>query len=78
MAKGESIDLHGINREIQSVQKRLKDAATAADAAEKKRISGLVSKLEKIRVSTSKLCPKAWGVFPATSSAKKGPAKPKG
>ena len=78
MAKGESIDLHGINREIQSVQQRLKAAAAGADAAEKKRISGLVTKLEKIRVSTSKLCPKAWGVYPPPSSAKKGPAKPRG
>jgi hypothetical protein len=78
MAKGQGIDLHGINREIQSVQKQLKAAAAEADAAEKRRLSGLVRKLESLRLSTSKLCPKAWGVYPATSSSKKGPAKPKG
>lgn len=76
MAKGQAIDLHGVNREIQSVQQRLQVAATGASATEQRRIAGIIRKLESIRARTAKMCPKAWGVFPAGVSTGKAPAKP--
>jgi hypothetical protein len=78
MPKAGKIDLHGIDREVRAVQSALKAAAQDETAAEKRRIAGIVKKLESIRLNTSKLCPKGWGVYPPTSAAKKGPAKPKG
>lgn len=78
MPKAGKIDLHGIDREVRAVQTALKAAAQGETASEKRRISGIVKKLESIRLSTSKLCPKGWGVYPATTAARKGPAKPKG
>lgn len=76
MPKAGNIDLHGIDREIRAVQKALKAASQGEGAAEQRRIAGIVRRLESIRTSTSKLCPKGWGVYPPTSAARKGPAKP--
>lgn len=76
MAKGVRIDLHSIDREVRAVQARLEAAAAGADSVEARRLAGIVRKLEGVRRTTSRICPKGWGVFPAGAKAA-GQAPPK-
>jgi hypothetical protein len=78
MAKTVRVDLHAVDREVRKVQQQLKAAADSAESVEARRIGSIIRKLESVRRSTSRICSKSWGVFPAASpaSARKAPPKP--
>ncbi len=74
MAKTERIDLHGINREIQAVQRQLKGVRRTATDQERQEIDGTLARLDQVRASTAATCSKVWSVWPAASARTK--AKP--
>ena len=77
MAKPVRVDLHAVDREVRAVQQALKAAAGAAESVEARRIGSIIRKLESVRRTTSRICSKSWGVFPAgTKATSKTPRKP--
>jgi len=62
------INLHGIDKEIRAVQKSLRGARAAASVADRKKIDLLVKKLEAVRSRTAMICPKAWSIWPGSTS----------
>lgn len=78
MANTERISLHGINREIQAVQRKLKGVRRTATDQERQQIDGTLARLDQVRGSASAICSKVWSVWPAASGggkAKRGAAR---
>lgn len=74
MVKTERIDLHGIDRAIDAVQKKLKGVRRGATEEEQKHIDATIRRLEGVRTTTATICPKVWSVWPAASAGAKAKA----
>jgi hypothetical protein len=77
MPKG-TIDLHGIDREINAVARKLEAARAGAAAEDREALEALIRGIHDLQARARALCPKVYGVWPLDRPPKpRPPARPR-